>query len=496
MKQTCFILIIKRMEKTTKQLCNAGSLKIITCDFFRPKTNKNFLMKTNVRFYMLITILYILSGSTLYTQTLIEAISGIIGNEVIYLSDVEYGVARQKLAGSRKSDDQLRCEIFEELLISKLFLDQARIDSIIVTDESVEGDVNAGINNAIRQAGSEQALEQAYMKSMIEIRKDLKKMFIDQRINERVQDNIAGDVLVTPADVRRYYQSIPKDSIPVIPTKVEVSVIQVDPPAGEENKLEARQKLLDLRSRILAGQSFPALASIYSEDVESAKRGGEIGFRTRAELEKEYADAAFSLNNKNTVSKIIETRYGFHIIQLIDRKGDLVNTRHILIRPKVKPEEELKAIAKLDSISNLIRRDSLTFSKAAILFSTHKDSKINGGKLVKTDPNSRETWFAMEELDKETYVKVRSMKIGEISESFKTMDLSGNTVFRIIRLDNELPAHVANMKDDYQDLHNIALRQKRSKIFKDWINKKISVTYIKISDEFKSCDFENKGWLK
>lgn len=237
------------------------------------------------------------------------------------------------------------------------------------------------------------------------------------------------------------------------------------------------------------------LAVMYSEDTETAKVGGEVGFMMRGQLEKEYADAAWGLN-KNTVSKIVETKVGFHIIQLIDRKGDMVNTRHILIRSKVKPDEAVLAVEKLDSIANSIRKDSITFSKAAMKYSSHKDSRINGGKLVKSDPNARETWHTLEELGKETYVIVRDMKIGEISQPFRTTDENGNTVFRIVKLDNQINAHVADIKNDFQYLYNAALLDKRTKTFQQWIDKKIGVTYIKISEEFKSCEFENKGWLK
>jgi len=248
-------------------------------------------------------------------------------------------------------------------------------------------------------------------------------------------------------------------------------------------------------SRILAGESFSTLAILYSEDTESAKRGGELGFTPRSSLEKPFADAAFSLS-KNSVSKIVETKYGYHIIQLIDRMGEMANMRHILIRPKVMPDQAVKAMERLDSLANLIRKDSIRFESAAIRYSTHKDSRINGGKYVKNDPSDRVTWFALDELDKETYVKVRDLKIGEISDAFKATDENGNTVFRIVKLDNQIPAHVADVNTDYQSLYNETLMQKRTKFYKQWIDKKIGITYIRVSEEFKTCQFENKGWLK
>jgi peptidyl-prolyl cis-trans isomerase SurA len=428
-------------------------------------------------------------------QKLVESVAGIVGNEVIYLSDVENNIAQARSSGDRTPEEQLRCRMFEDLLVSKLFLDQARIDSVIVTESSVEGEINLRLNDFIKRAGSEKALEEVFKKSMIEIKMDLKKSLLNQQTISEVQSKIADNISATPSDVKRYFQSIPKDSLPVIPEKVQLSIIQLDPPASEENKLEARQKLLNLRSRILAGESFSTLAVLYSEDPASAKQGGELGFMMKGQLEKEYADAAWALN-KNSVSRIVETKYGFHIIQMIDRKGDMLDTRHILIRPKVKPDEAVKAIVKLDSIANKIRKDSITFSRAAILYSSHKDSRINGGKLVKSDPNARESWFSLEELDRETYVIARDMKIGEISKPFRMTDENGNTVFRIVKIDNQIPAHVADLKNDFQEIYTSTLNNKRSKTYQQWIDKKIGTTYIKISEEFKSCEYVNKGWLK
>ena len=381
------------------------------------------------------------------------------------------------------------------MLVSKLFMDQARIDSIIVTDDQVEGDLNMRMNDAIRTAGSEEALVAYFKKSMLEIRRDIKKTLVEQQVVGEVQSKISKNLTITPAALKKYYNSLPKDSLPVVPAKYALSIIQADPPDNEDNKAEARQKLLDIRSQILAGKSFNVLAIMYSEDPESAKNGGEIGFLVRGELEKPYADAAFSLT-KSTVSKIVESKYGFHIIQLIGRKGDMVNTRHILIRPKVKPEQATKAIARLDSLANLIRKDSMKFETAALRFSTHKDSRINGGKLVSANPSSRITWFTLEELNPEMYVKIREMKVGEISDPFKTTDENNNEVFRIVKLDNILPAHAANLKDDYQNLYDAALVKERAEVFDKWVKNKIGITYIKISEEFKSCDFLQKGWLK
>lgn len=448
----------------------------------------------NFKFFLALIVLF-LPGLIASSQKLVESVAAIVGNEVIYLSDLENTIADLRRSGNKTPVDELRCSVLREMLISKLFLDQARIDSITVTDDAVEGDLNMRMNDAIRRAGSEEALVGFFKKSLLEIRRDIKKTLLEQEVVREVQNKIAGDLKVTPAALKKYFASLPKDSLPIIPAKYEISVIQIDPPANEDNKAEARQKLLDMRSQILAGKSFNVLAIMYSEDPGSSKNGGEVGFLTRGELEKEYADVAFSLT-KNTVSKIVETKVGFHIIQLIDRKGEMVNTRHILIRPKVKPEQEAKAISKLDSLANLIRKDSLKFEFAALRFSTHKDSRINGGKLVSINPSDRNQWFTLEELNQEMYIKIREMKVGEISDPFKTTDENNNTVFRIIKLDDEIPAHTANLKDDYQSLYSASLIEERTNIFKKWVKEKIEVTYVKISEELKSCDFLKTGWLK
>ncbi len=452
------------------------------------------MMKRRKRLGFLAVIWLICSISAANSQALVESVAAIVGNEVVYLSELENGVLDARRSDNKTPVDILRCKVFQELLIAKLFVDQARIDSIVVTNDAVEGDLNMRINDAIRQIGSEKALENYFHKSMIEIRRDIRKALVEQQVVSEVQNSIAAELTITPSDVKRYFNAIPKDSLPVIPARVQISLIQVDPPDNEENKAEARQKLLDIRSQILAGKSFSVLAIMYSEDG-SAANGGEIGYKLRGEVEKEYADAAFSLS-KNSVSKIVETKYGYHLIQLIDRKGDMANTRHILIRPKVKPDQSVLALHKLDSLTRLIRKDSIKFEDAAILYSSHLDSKINGGKFVSTNPSDRISWFSLDELNKEMYVKVRDLKPGEISEPFQTTDEIGNIVFRVVRLDDEVPAHRANLKDDYQFIYNGSLMAERQKTYSEWIRKKIEITYIKISDEFRSCKFLEQGWLK
>jgi peptidyl-prolyl cis-trans isomerase SurA len=444
---------------------------------------------SRIRLIIAITILTVfIPFSSLTPQKLIESVAAIVGNEVIYLSEIEEQVAFARLYNPRLTVDQARCAMLDTIIEQNLYLDQARIDSIVVTPSMVESNINMRLNMAIVQAGSEERLEEHYNKSIFDIRADLRDMFVDQQIISIVQDGIASGITVTPSEVRRYYNSIHPDSIPLVPAKVEVSIIEAYPPQNEENRLLARGRLLDIRSDILSGdRSFEMSARLYSEDPGSAVRGGELGLISRAELAKEYADMAFSLN-PNTVSRVVETEFGFHIIQLIERRGDLVNTRHILIKPRLTPEDEAVAKNTLDSIADLVRKDTLSFGDAARRFSTHSDSRLNGGKLVKGEYSNRFKLFALEELDPEMYQVVRNMNVGEISRAYKTTNESQKTVFRIVRLDSEIPAHRANLNDDFEMLRNMALREKYNRLLDEWLDRKFGVTYIRISDEFNHCE--------
>ncbi|MEE4214369.1 MAG: peptidylprolyl isomerase [Bacteroidales bacterium] len=438
-------------------------------------------------------LVFVLFTANTFSQYLIDEVSAIVGDETVFLSDVENMVLQQLTMGDPRPEEEIRCEVFEDLLIQLLFLDQARIDSIQISTDNINRMLDERLNDFVMRAGSEEALEQYFKKSMVEIRRDLRPMMEKQQLAGQVQSNLAMDIAITPEEVRRFYESVPADSLPLMPARVEVSIIQIDPPGMEESKLRTRQQLLDLRRRIVEGESFRALAVLYSEDEASAAAGGEIGFQVKANLDKAYADEAFSLK-KNQVSKIIESQYGFHIIELIERRGNMVNTRHILIKPKITPEQTVKAMNRLDSIANLIRSDSLSFQEAAFRFSTHTGSRMNGGLYVTSD--TRESLIEIDKLPQEMYMVVREMNINEISEGFRMQDEKGKTVFRIMKLNKQTEPHVANLKDDYNFLHEIALSNKRSGIYMDWIKDKMEMTYIKISDRFKTCKFNNRGWLK
>ncbi len=427
------------------------------------------------------------------SQYIVDEVSAIVGDETVFLSDVENMVLQQITMGDRRPAERIRCEVFEDLMVQLLFLDQARLDSIMISNDDINRMLDERLNDFVLRAGSEENLEEYFRKSMVEIRRDLRPMMENQQLAAQVQNNLAMDITITPEEVKRFYESIPADSLPLIPAHVELSIIQIDPPGLEQSKLETRQQLLDLRRRIIEGESFRALAVLYSEDESSAANGGEIGFQVRGNLDKVYADEAFGLK-ENQVSRVIESEFGFHIIELIERRGDMVNTRHILIKPKIKPEQAIEAKNRLDSIADLIRSDSLSFRNAAYMFSTHRDSRMNGGVYVTSD--TRETLIEIDRLPREMYLVVRDMNINEISEGFQMRDEMGNNVFRIIKLNKQTEPHVANLRNDYNFLQELALANKRAGIYQDWIKEKMELTYIKISDKFKTCNFRNKGWIK
>lgn len=444
---------------------------------------------------MILNALLMLAGYSASGQQVVESIVAVVGNEVIFFSDVEGQVMQMKADRDPTPAEELRCRVLEDLMIQKLFLDQAKIDSIEVSPDNVEADLNNRLAEYIRRAGSEQALENYFSKSMAEIKKDLREMLTNQYIVQETQGTIAQNITVTPDEIKKYYNSMPKDSLPLVPRKVELSIISVEPPDMESSKAEVRQRLLDLRSRIIDGESFSTLAVLYSEDPGTAPKGGELGFVTRGEVAKPYAEAAWSLK-KGAVSKIVETEFGFHIIQLIDRKGDMVNTRHILMRPKLSAEQTEWAILRLDSIANLVRLDSLTFYKAALRYSSDKATRANGGKMVQENPSDRVTWFTLDELPREINLVVRDMKLGEISEPFRTADAKGNSIYVIVRLDEEVAPHRVNPKEDYNYLAEAALMDKKNTAYQDWINGKIKKTYIRVSDDFRGCSFHYSGWLE
>jgi len=426
-------------------------------------------------------------------EEIVDQVVAVVGDNIVLQSDVENQVLQIRSQGALTPRNQLRCEVLEDLLAQKLLLNQAQVDSIEVTSSQVEMDLDRRLQMFISQVGSAENLEAYYNKSILEIKDDFRELVRDQLLTEQMQREIAGELTITPSEVKSFYNSIPPDSLPLINSQIMISQIVKNPPFREQTKFEVREKLLNLRKRIIEGESFVTLAVLYSEDVGSAPKGGELGFRNRSDFVQEFADAAFSLK-ENTVSPIVETEFGFHIIQLIARRGDQINVRHILMRPKIQPEEILEAKNFLDSLANLVRNDSLSFEMAARYFSEDELSSVNGGIVI--NPITGNTKFEMEQLHPSVVQAIRDLKIGEISESFQSVDESGNTVFKIVKIKSRSNPHPANLKEDYAILHDMAKAEKQQEEFLEWIMDKQKTTYIKVNPPFRTCNFASEGWLK
>jgi peptidyl-prolyl cis-trans isomerase SurA len=437
--------------------------------------------------------IFILSLSNVFLSTgqprILDRVVAIVGDYKILQSDIE-SMYLQYQAENISYEGDLKCVILEDYLAQNLLLNQAKIDSIVVSESQVEMQLDARLDYFINQIGSQERLEQYFKKTILEIKEDFRDMIRDQLITQEMRNTITADVTVTPSEVRQFFNKIPEDSVPFIDAKVELNQIVLYPPYSEEATLEVRQRLLDLRKRITDGENFATLAVLYSEHP-TAPKGGEMGFMGRAEMDPDYAKAAFSLK-KGQVSNIVQTAMGFHIIQLIERRDERVNTRHILLKPKVDLVGIQKTISRLDSIANLIRNDSMTFEMAARYFSQDIKTNVNGGQMVNLADNS--TLFELDELQPAEYEVLRNMNVGEISQPFEAQDENAKAVYKIMKINKSTKPHKANIKEDYILLQQLALAAKSQDALKDWIDEKIRTTYIHIDGSFKGCEFANPAW--
>ena len=417
----------------------------------------------------------------------IDKIVAVVGKNIILQSDIEEQYLQYRLQGGIKgSASSIRCEILEDMLFRKLMLNQAELDSISVTDEQVESEMDYRIRYYVSQLGSEEKLEEYYNKSMSEIKDELRTIIKDQKMIEEVQRGIVSGVNATPSDVREFYRSIPKDSIPMVSAQYEIAQLVKKPPITLDEKLAVKDELYELRARILKGERFSTIARIYSEDPGSAKKGGELGFQGRGGFVPEFEAAAFSLK-EGEISEVIETEYGFHIIQLIERRGDYVNVRHVLRTLKVSPEALQTAYDELDSIANLIRMDSITFDEAVRQFSD-EDDKVNGGYLV--NENTGSTFFAAEDLDQQVSVVVNKLKVGEVSDPVPMKTKNGKDAYRLLIIKKKTTAHKANLNDDYALIQQWTLQKKRQEAINKWIDDKSTKAYVNISEEYRDCEFQ------
>jgi len=367
---------------------------------------------------------------------------------------------------------------------------------VVVSEATVMNQVESRLNYFISQIGSKEKMEEYFHKSTLALREDLRDMIREQQIIQQMQQKLVGDIKSTPADVRRYFKELPTDSIPTVPAQVELQLISFEPPVAIEEINRIKDRLRDFTERVNSGKGdFSVLARLYSEDTESAKRGGELGFMGRGQLVPEFAQVAFNLQDPKKVSRIVQTEFGFHIIQLIEKRGDRINCRHILLKPHVSIDEKSKAIHNLDSISNLIREDKLTFEHAVMNFSQDKNTAMNAGLML--NEKSGTSKFEYQDLPPEVAKIVYDMHVGEVSKPFSMINKTSNKdVVAIVKVKSKVDNHKANLLDDYQMLKSYYEGKKKQEFLNNWIIKKQKETYISIDPAWQNCTFQYPGWIK
>jgi len=451
-------------------------------------------MKKFIKISTLILTVILSSHTLLAQNNVIDEVIAVVGDNAILKSDIEHQYEQALVEGANFSGD-LKCHLFEQQLISKLLLNQAKLDSVEVGENEVVNQVDQRINYFISQIGDKEKLEEYFNKSLLQIKRDQMEMVRTQMLTQRMQQEITKDIKVTPSDIRAYYRNLPQDSLPMVPTQFELQQI-VAYPKIEQNEVDrVKTQLRGFQKQINEGRDFATLAVLYSEDKESAKRGGELGWIPRSGLVPEFASVAFNLQDKKKVSKIVETEFGYHIIQLIDRKGERINCRHILIKPKVGEEARKEADASLDTIRGLIVDETMSFEEAALRFSMDKDSRTSGGLMV--NPKTGTSKFEIADIPVAINKQIQSMKEGDISEAFFMLDeRKGKETFSLIKLKRKSDPHKANLKDDYQMLQGMLENSKQQETLDKWIKTKQKETYITISDNWINCDFKYDSWLK
>lgn len=428
-------------------------------------------------------------------KNVIDEVIWVVGDEAILRSDVENALMDALELGQRVEGDPY-CIIPEQLAVQKLFLHQAAIDSVEVSDAEVFQEVDMRLNAAIiQQFGSREKLEEYMHKSLSQVREQMFNTYKDKKVVEEVQRNLVKNIKVTPAQVRRYFKDMPEDSIPFVPTKVECQIITREPKIPIEEIERVKDELRSYTERVNNGSSqFSTLALLYSEDKQSAQQGGELGFSGRGSFVPEFANVAFNLTDPKAVSKIVETEFGFHIIQLIEKRGDLVNCRHILRKPRVSTEALQQCVNDLDSISAEIAKGLYTFDECVSLVSFDKDTRNNYGLLF--DRESGESKYEMKDLPTEVARAVAGLKVGEISKPFIMVNNKGKEVVAIVKLKNRVNGHRATMAEDYQELQNVVMDKLCEEKLESWIREKQQTTYIHINDGWQNCEFQYPGWVR
>ena len=445
--------------------------------------------------FVVLCALALMAGSAVYGQdNVIDEVVWVVGDEAILKSEVEEA-RMSALYEGRKFDGDPYCVIPEEIAVQKLFLHQAALDSIEVSESEVIQRVDQMTNMYIANIGSREKMEEYFNKTSSQIREALRENAREGLKVQRMQQKLVGEIKITPAEVRRHFKDLPQDSIPYIPTQVEVQIITQQPKIPLEEIEDVKSRLREYTDRVNKGESFSMLARLYSDDRGTAINGGEMPFTGRGYLDPAFANVAFNLQDPNKVSKIVESEYGFHIIQLMEKRGDRIKVRHILLKPHV-PEEALMAgTARLDSIADDIRNGKFTFEEAASVLSQDKDTRNNHGLLP--NPQTNTSKFEMQELPPEIAKVVDKMKVGEISEAFTMIQQkTGKEECVIVKLKSRINGHKATISEDYQNLKEIVLEKRRDEMLDKWIREKQKHTYVRINENWKNCTFKYPGWIK
>ena len=429
-------------------------------------------------------------------KNVVDEVIWVVGDEPILLSDVEEARISAELSGQPVTNPY--CTIPEQLAVRKLFLHQAAIDSVTVSEGDIIRGVDARINEYISVYGSREAVEQAAQKSIRQLRETFKRMYREENMVEEVKSNLTSRISATPAEVREFFKNTPTDSLPFIPTQVEVQIITSQPKVSRQEVERVEARLRDFAQSVNSGESdFSTLAKLYSEDG-SARMGGELGYTGRNMWVPEFANVAFSLNDPKKVSKIVRTEFGFHIIQLIDKRGDKVNVRHILLKPQIEEAEFERGIARLDSIADDIRAERFTFDAAAYALSDDKDTRNNHGLMANVIQETRtiSSRFQMKDLPQDVAKVVDTLQVGQVSRAFRMTNQKGQTVCAIVRLKSRIDGHHANMTEDFQVLRDQVIAKRREEKINNWIKEKVNSTYVRISPDWRNCDFKYEGWVK
>lgn len=429
--------------------------------------------------------------------SIIDEVIWVVGDEAILRSDVEAARLQGEAEGMKWKGDP-DCTIPEQLAVSKLFLHQAELDSIKVTEAEVAQSVDGQINFWIQKANGKEKLEEYKRMSITQLRQQLHDEFRNQQLIQREKQELVKDITVSPADVRKYFNNLPADSVPVVPTEVEVEIITRTPKVEQAEVDRIKNQLRDFTERVNKGEtSFATLARLYSEDPGSARNGGELGdYVGRGVLDPAFANVAFNLTDPKKISKIVESEYGYHIIQLIDRRGDRIKLRHILLKPHITQAAIEKATVQLDSLAMQLREKRFTFEEAASLISDDKDTRNNHGLMANASETGRTSKFRMQDLPAEVAKVVDTLKVGEVSSAFQMVNSKGKNVCAIVKLKSRVDTHRATITEDFQVMKDVVLAKRKEDYIKEWIAQKIKNTYIRINDRYKNCDFEYKGWVK